>query len=214
HALFVQRGEQLQHMAGGGDAAGGANGEFPGGGMPGGTGGTARGGMGGGGMGGGGMGGGPGGGMGGADSELITYLEKHQDGATWLLAVSNSQSAGQLILSSGKPVISMWGFTGSDRAMTLAKLKELVKKGELHYIQLGGGGMGMGGDNSLSQEITTWVQKHGTAVKESAYAKSAGTESESASDATAEGKSDSPASDTSDTSNTSTVYRLDPADVG
>ncbi|WP_428934638.1 glycosyltransferase family 39 protein [Streptomyces sp. ACT015] len=203
---------------GNGEFPGGANGEFPGDGMPGGTGGT--GGTARGGMGGGGMGGGPGGGMGGADSELITYLEKHQDGATWLLAVSNSQSAGQLILSSGKPVISMWGFTGSDRAMTLAKLKELVKKGELHYIQLGGGGMGMGGDNSLSQEITTWVQKHGTAVKESAYAKSAGTESESASDATTEGKSDSPASDTSDTSdasntsNTSTVYRLDPADVG
>ncbi|MEU7319743.1 glycosyltransferase family 39 protein [Streptomyces griseoviridis] len=192
-----------------GGTSGGAGGEFPGGGMPGG--GQMPGGNGGGapgGMGGGGAGGGPGGGTGGADSGLITYLEKHQDGATWLLAVSNSQSAGQLILSSGKPVISMWGFTGSDRAMTLAKLKELVKKGELHYIQLGGGGMGMGGDNSLSQEITTWVQKHGTAVKESAYSTSAGTGSDSTSGSKTEKESGS------STSNTSTVYRLDPADVG
>ncbi|MEV8599956.1 glycosyltransferase family 39 protein [Streptomyces griseoviridis] len=192
-----------------GGTSGGAGGEFPGGGMPGG--GQMPGGNGGGapgGMGGGGTGGGPGGGMGGADSGLITYLEKHQDGATWLLAVSNSQSAGQLILSSGKPVISMWGFTGSDRAMTLAKLKELVKKGELHYIQLGGGGMGMGGDNSLSQEITTWVQKHGTAVKESAYSTSAGTGTDSTSGSETEKESGS------STSNTSTVYRLDPADVG
>ena len=81
-----------------------------------------------------------GGGMGGgASGELIAYLKKHQDGAEWLLAVSSSQGAAQLIVSSGEPVISMWGWSGSDKAMTLTKLKELVKKGELHYVQLGGG---------------------------------------------------------------------------
>ncbi|MGP2436787.1 ArnT family glycosyltransferase [Streptomyces sp. JW3] len=116
-----------------------------------------------------GMGGaGMGGGMGGATStELVSYLKKHQDGATWLLAVSSSQSAAQLILSSGEPVISMWGWSGSDQAMTLAKLKELVRSGQLHYIQIssgGTGGGGMGGDNSLSTEVTEWVQQHGTEV--------------------------------------------------
>ncbi|WP_020140876.1 ArnT family glycosyltransferase [Streptomyces sp. 351MFTsu5.1] len=145
---------------------------------PGGTG-SPRGGFGGGGMG------------GSLDSALISYLEKHQDGAKWLLAVSNSQSAGQLVLSTHKPVISMWGFTGSDRAMTLARLKELVKSGELHYIQLGGGG-GMGGNSSLSQEVTTWVQKNGTAVKASDYGASSGSSSGTT---------------------TSTIYRLDPSDV-
>jgi 4-amino-4-deoxy-L-arabinose transferase-like glycosyltransferase len=158
---------------------GATNGEFPGGG-------TAPGGA----SGGTGEGGGGGGGMGGSvDSALVSYLEKHQDGAKWLLAVSNSQSAGQLILSTHEPVISMWGFTGTDRAMTVARLKELVQKGELHYIQLGGGGMG--GNSSLSQEITSWVQKNGTAVKASDYS-------------TSESSSGS----------TSTVYRLDPSDAG
>ncbi|MFG2373830.1 ArnT family glycosyltransferase [Streptomyces sp. NPDC048504] len=178
-----------------GGQQGGTTGEFPGGGTaPGGTGtGTAPGGTGGtrGGFGG-------GGGMGGTTSSaLISYLEKHQDGAKWLLAVSNSQSAGQLILSTHKPVISMWGFTGSDKAMTLAKLKELVKKGELHYIQLGGGGMG--GNSTLNTEITAWVQKNATAVKESAYDKSASTETSSSS--------------STSTTSTSTLYRLDPSDV-
>ncbi|CAM5584994.1 ArnT family glycosyltransferase [Streptomyces canus] len=166
-----------------GGAPGGTNGELPGGGTaPGGTrtAGNRPGG---------------GGGMGGSvDSALVSYLEKHQDGAKWLLAVSNSQSAGQLILSTHKPVISMWGFTGTDKAMTLARLKELVKKGELHYIQLGGGGMG--GNSSLNQEITNWVQKNGTAVKESDYSTSKSSTSES-----------------STSTSTSTVYRLDPADV-
>ncbi|MFD5543291.1 ArnT family glycosyltransferase [Streptomyces sp. NPDC127079] len=181
---------------GSGELPGGGtgNGELPGGGTD--TGGT-RGGFGG-------MGGG--GGMGaGADSELIAYLKKHMDGATWLLAVSNSQSAAQIELSAREPVISMWGFTGSDKAMTVAKLKELVKAGKLHYIQVGGSGMGggMGGNNSVSSAVTSWVEKHGTAVKESAYSKSTSSSSKAGS-----------SSKTSTQSNTSTLYRLDPSDVG
>ncbi|MFJ9181292.1 ArnT family glycosyltransferase [Streptomyces sp. NPDC102360] len=114
------------------------------------------------------------GGMGGnVDSELISYLEKHQDGAKWLLAVSNSQSAAQIILKTKKPVISMYGFTGSDKGMTVAKLKKLVESGQLHYIQVGESGMGgpMGGSNDVSSAVTKWVKKHGTAVKSSEYSK-------------------------------------------
>ncbi|MFG2800107.1 mannosyltransferase YkcB-related protein [Streptomyces pseudovenezuelae] len=176
----MQPGGGTGELPQGGGAPGGTNGELPGGGTaPGGTGGTS---------------GGPGGGgMGGSvDSALVSYLEKHQDGAKWLLAVSNSQGAGQLILSTHQPVISMWGFTGTDQAMTLTKLKELVKKGELHYIQLGGGGMG--GNSSLSQEITSWVQKNGTAVKASDYSATSG-------------------SAATTTTGQSSVYRLDPSDV-
>ncbi|GHD16921.1 hypothetical protein GCM10010313_45700 [Streptomyces violarus] len=154
----------------------------------------------------GGMGGGPGGGMGGASNELVSYLKKHQDGAEWLLAVSSSQGAAQLIVSSGEPVISMWGWSGSDKAMTLAKLKELVKKGELHYIQLGGGmGGGPGGGSSVSSEVTAWVQKHGTAVEESEYSKSTSSDSNT--------ESDSASSSQSNRSNQSALYRLDPSDV-
>ncbi|KUO20199.1 hypothetical protein AQJ91_15560 [Streptomyces dysideae] len=126
-----------------------------------------------------GFGGGMGGG--GASTELIACLKEHQDGPS----------------GSGEPVISMWGWSGSDKAMTLAKLKELVKDGELHYVQVGsGGGMGggPGGGSNLSTEVTEWVQKNGTALKASEYSKSA-------------------TSDASDTSETSTIYRLDPSDV-
>ncbi|MER5548096.1 glycosyltransferase family 39 protein [Streptomyces sp. NPDC002589] len=202
-------------MPGGGQQAGGfpggaQNGELPGGqGALGGTapGGTTSGGEGdrtggrtGAGMAGGGPGG-MGGGMGGANSELIAYLKKHRDGATWLLAVSHSQSAAQIELSARMPVISMWGFTGTDQAMTVAKLEELVKKGELHYVQIGGGGMGggPGGGNSLSTEVSNWVKKHGTAVKESAYGKTA--------------SSSSSKSSSSSSASQSTLYRLDPSDV-
>ncbi|MGW2419118.1 glycosyltransferase family 39 protein [Streptomyces sp. NPDC001709] len=207
----AEAGGGLPGGAAGGQQAGGfpggeENGDLPGGqGSPGGAApygtapyGTGTGGSGstGGRMGGAGMRGGmKGGGMGGASSELVAYLKKHQDGATWLLAVPNSQSAAQIELSAKAPVISMWGFTGTDEAMTVAKLEELVKKGELHYIQLGGGMMGGGpggGGNSVSSEVTAWVKKHGTLVKESAYGKSS----------------------TSSQSNQSALYRLDPSDAG
>ncbi|MFJ3417885.1 ArnT family glycosyltransferase [Streptomyces sp. NPDC086082] len=128
-----------------------------------------------------------GGGMGGGtqvSSEMITYLKKHQDGATWLLAVSTDQTASSIILESGQPVISMGGWSGSDNAMTLAKLKSLVKSGKLHYIIISSDG-GQGTDTA----ITTWVKAHGTAVKSTAYS-------------------------TSSTTSTSTgLYRLDPTDA-
>ncbi|MFG2571216.1 glycosyltransferase family 39 protein [Streptomyces sp. NPDC048481] len=185
-----------------GGQQGGSVGEFPGG-AAGGAPGEAGAGAGAGSGMSGGMGGG--GGADGAGSALAAYLKKHQDGATWLIAVSGSQSAGQLILSTGEPVISMFGFTGSDNAMTLARLEELVRNGELHYIQLGGGGGPGGGNNSLLAEITAWVQKHGTAVKESAYSATSSSSSSGA---------DASSGAQSGQSGRSTVYRLDPSDAG
>ncbi|MGC4977602.1 ArnT family glycosyltransferase [Streptomyces sp. DT199] len=175
-------GQAPEGTQGGGQAPGGTRGERASGGVQGGPGG-------------GGMGGG------GASSELIAYLKKHQDGAKWLLAVSSSQGAAQLIVSSGQPVISMWGWSGSDNAMTLAKLKKLVEKGELHYVQLGGGmGGGPGGGSSVSSEVTAWVQKHGTAVKESDYGNGTSTASGNGSESSSQ-------------SGRSAVYRLEASDV-
>lgn len=135
-----------------------------------------------------------GGGMGGGtqvSSEMITYLKKHQDGATWLLAVSTDQTASSIILESGQPVISMGGWSGSDNAMTLAKLKALVKSGKLHYIIVSSDG-GQGTNSA----IATWVKAHGTAVKSSAYSSSSSTSSTSTSTSTSSG-----------------LYRLDASDV-
>ncbi|MFD5287392.1 ArnT family glycosyltransferase [Streptomyces rochei] len=168
---------------------GGAGGFGGGGGLGGGFGG-------GGGMGGGGTGGG-------ASTELVAYLKKHQDGAKWLLAVSGSQSAAQLILAGGEPVISMWGWSGSDNAMTLTRLKELVKKGELHYVQVGGG---MGGGSGAGSEVTQWVREHGTAVEASAYGASSTSDSSTVGSGADSGSG-------SGTGSASGLYRLDPSDV-
>ncbi|WAU79531.1 glycosyltransferase family 39 protein [Streptomyces sp. Qhu-G9] len=200
--------EQGGPEQGGGQAGTPPSGTGSGSGEQGGTGSTRPGGTGG-------TGGGMGGPGGGADSAMTTYLEKHRDGAKWLVAVSSSQSAAQLIVSTGQPVISMWGWSGSDKAMTLAKLKELVKKGELHYIVLGGAMGGPGGSDSVSPEVTAWVQKHGTAVKASEYGgtSSAGSAGSTGSTQSSESSESSESSGSSDSQNSQALYRLDASDV-
>ncbi|HEY0540551.1 MAG TPA: glycosyltransferase family 39 protein [Actinoallomurus sp.] len=140
--------------SGGQNGGQGGAGPRPGGQLPGGQGGGPAG------------GGGPG--RGEVSSQMVSYLEKNQNGATWLVAVSDSQNAASMILQTGKPVISMFGFTGSDHAMTVQRLQQLVKAGELHYVMTGGG-FGGGGRGGGGTEVTSWVTKNCTAVKASEY---------------------------------------------
>jgi 4-amino-4-deoxy-L-arabinose transferase-like glycosyltransferase len=76
----------------------------------------------------------------GADSQLVAYLEANQGGATWLVAVNSANTAAPLELASGKAVLAMGGFSGSDPAPTLAQLRALVASGKLRYVLLGAGG--------------------------------------------------------------------------
>lgn len=121
----------------------------------------------------GGPGGFGGGNFGGAGSNngLLQYLEANQDGYKYLLAVSNSNSAAPLIIETGKPVMSLGGFLGSDRIITSTQqLQELVASHTVRYFQLGGGGRGG------SSQITQWVQQNCQAVASSQYS-SAGSNS-------------------------------------
>jgi 4-amino-4-deoxy-L-arabinose transferase-like glycosyltransferase len=72
------------------------------------------------------------------DEGLIRYLEQHQGSATYLVAVSGSQTAAPFILESGKAVIAMGGFTGSDPAPTLSEFEHLVATGKVHYVYVSG----------------------------------------------------------------------------
>lgn len=141
--------------------AGGQNGQAPDGRSPGGRGADGRGQR----PGGSGARGGFGGPGGGVDTKMTDYLEANQGGATWLVAVSSAQEASSIILRTGRPVIAMGGFTGSDPAMTVAKLQQYVKDGKLRYILLGGR-MGPGGGDTA---VTAWVQKNATPVDAGAY---------------------------------------------
>ncbi len=142
----------------------GGTGGFPGGGRPEGLTGGAF--PNGGAPGGGAPGGAPGargaGAGGGASvSSALTTLLKKTD-TTWAAAAIGSQSAGPLELATGKAVMAIGGFSGTDAAPTLAQFEQYVKDGKIAYFIGGGGGFGGGGPggNGGSSAITEWVAAH------------------------------------------------------
>lgn len=105
------------------------------------------------------------GGGGQLSSTVIAYLEAHQGSAKYLLAASGSQTTAPIIISTGKAVITIGGFNGSDPAPTVAQLAKLVAGDQLKYVLLsGGGGAGGPGGGGTQQSITNWVKAHGTKV--------------------------------------------------
>src|SRR5205823_5527405 len=90
--------------------------------------------------------GGPAAGVGGPGGNtspaLLTYLEQHQGGATWLVATSSATGGDTIELATGRPVLAMGGFGGADPAMTVSKLRQLVASGQLRYVLAGGGAGG------------------------------------------------------------------------
>jgi hypothetical protein len=86
------------------------------------------------------------GGPGGDDAtgSALTNLLKSSN-TTWAAAVVSANSAAPLELASGKAVMAIGGFTGSDPSPTLAQFEQYVKEGKIHYFVVGGGPGGGGG---------------------------------------------------------------------
>ncbi|MFB4423129.1 ArnT family glycosyltransferase [Streptomyces sp. QL37] len=160
-----QGGQAPGNAPTGGMPGGGAPGQGQGQGLQGQAPGGQQGGMPGGGTGEGGAGGG--GGMGGllngasVDSEARTLLKQDADAYTWTAAAIGSQNAASYQLATGDPVMAIGGFNGSDPSPTLARFKQYVEDGEIHYLISGGtGGGGMGGGEGASSQISTWVEEN------------------------------------------------------
>jgi 4-amino-4-deoxy-L-arabinose transferase-like glycosyltransferase len=89
--------------------------------------------------------------------------------------VGSNQASGYQ-LATGKPVMAIGGFNGTDPAPTLAEFQKLVAEARIHYFiegggfagggfRGGGGGPVGGGGSSVSSastQITAWVQSHFT----------------------------------------------------
>jgi 4-amino-4-deoxy-L-arabinose transferase-like glycosyltransferase len=104
-------------------------------------------------------------GMGGGSisSEAIAYLEAHQGTATYLVAATGSQTTASIILATGRPVVTIGGFSGNDPAPTVSELAAMVRTGQLKYVLLSGT-TGGGGPGSASTDLSAWVVAHGKEV--------------------------------------------------
>lgn len=105
-----------------------------------------------------------------SDTKLIQFLEKNAASEKFLIAVPSAREAEPIILATGKPVMAIGGFSGNDKTLTIAKLQQMVKDGELKYFLVSGGR----GEGSSSDEVTQWVEKNGKAVASSEWSSSSG----------------------------------------
>ena len=102
----------------------------------------------------------PGGGAGPGENvndALVDYLVANQGQATWLVAADSANQAAAIQLASGKPVMAMGGFSGSDPAPTLEQLQAYVRSGQLRFV-IGSGGPGGGGRvGTEASQRATWL---------------------------------------------------------
>jgi len=101
-----------------------------------------------------------------ATTRLADYLLPNTTNNTWILATPSSQSAAGLIIQTGKPVMAIGGFSGSDRILNLTSLEALIQEGKIRYFLTGGaGGGGIGGGAAGGNSaLFGWVTTHCTPV--------------------------------------------------
>jgi len=92
-----------------------------------------------------------------ADEDLAAYLQANTQDTEYLVAVPNAHTGSPLVLATGRPVLYMGGFTGSDPVIDAAGLAEMVAEGELRYVLFGDG-------RNNKQDIINWLSSSCTIV--------------------------------------------------
>lgn len=90
--------------------------------------------------------------------QLVQKLKDGAAGYRWAAATVGANSAAGLQIASGKPILAIGGFNGSDPTPTLAQFKAFVAAGKIHYfLTNGGGGRGGFGFGRGNARIEEWV---------------------------------------------------------
>ncbi|HLY84512.1 MAG TPA: glycosyl transferase, partial [Acidimicrobiales bacterium] len=94
---------------------------------------------------------------------LTTALEANSSNYEWVAATVGANEAAGYQLATGKSVMPIGGFNGTDPSPTLAQFERYVSEGKIHYFIAGGRSGGGGATASTSSQITAWVESHFTA---------------------------------------------------
>lgn len=93
------------------------------------------------------------------DPAVVKMLAE-ADECTWAAASYASQTAARLQLESGRPVMPLGGFAGSDPSPTLEEFKEEVAAGEICYFVEQEAFLEVQASESESTAISRWVQEN------------------------------------------------------
>jgi 4-amino-4-deoxy-L-arabinose transferase-like glycosyltransferase len=115
-----------------------------------------------------------------ADPQLVAFLTSHHGEERFLLATLSAQQAAPIIIATGKAVMAMGGFAGTDPILTPENLSQMVQQGQLRFALIGANGAagvargtafaagraGFAAGGALAQApLVEWVQQHGKIVE-------------------------------------------------
>jgi len=101
------------------------------------------------------------------NTQLLKYLEKHQGNAKYLMGTNDSNSAAPYIIKSGKAVMALGGYNGTDEALTLKQFKHLVKTGQIKYFYISG--KTASASSGQIGKIIQWIKQNGNKVSANKY---------------------------------------------
>lgn len=108
----------------------------------------------------------------GSITALEKYLAAHYKKGSYLVVAQRANDVAQFIVDTGLPAVAYGGFLGSDNAITLDRLKELVAEGKVTYFLVtSGGGMSRGTSGS---DLLSYVESNATKIDPSEYGAASG----------------------------------------
>ena len=100
------------------------------------------------------------------DSKLIKFLEANKTNEKYLVAVPSALNyASDLIVKTGEPVMTIGGFSGFDKIITVDDFKQLVASGAIRYaiVKEGAGSESFNVGNP-NHPLTDWIKENGKRV--------------------------------------------------
>ncbi len=97
---------------------------------------------------------------------LEKYLVEHYKPGSYLVVSQSSADVAAFIVDTGLPAVAYGGFLGTDNALSLSRIKELVSEGKITYFLISSKSMG-------NSEISSYVRANASPVSASEYGGSA-----------------------------------------
>ena len=93
------------------------------------------------------------------NAALLAYLQENTQDMEYMLAVTNANLGAPYVLATGRPVLYMGGFTGSDPVVDSEDIQFMVETDELRFVLLSG-------DRNAGQGISNWLISNCSIVSE------------------------------------------------
>ncbi|QAA34514.1 glycosyltransferase family 39 protein [Clostridium manihotivorum] len=98
--------------------------------------------------------------------KLVQFLETNKGNEQYLVAVPSANTyASDLILKTGEPIMTIGGYSGGDKILSLKQFKDFVASGKLRYAIVSNNGR----MRSTNNDIMNWIKTNGKLVPDNQW---------------------------------------------